>query len=279
METSFGKFLSNDFVISKVVRPSVDFVCTDSFRLSWNKQIYADAYKVYTLTDSPYLKHLLTVKDTFIVLGRSVYPQLVYAVQPVLNNHLSAARSIALNIESQGVKCFYKTFYYNLLGGNILELVLELSGTKYIDSVSFEHVTQNGQTLQTYSEGEVNNSGSFKYPIDDVPEGVSYWRARIKLKNGNIIYTEIISVLTTGKKYILFYPNPASRNSILNYTLQQDLPFDSKLQLFDITGRLIKNYSEMPNSINLQSVAPGVLIYKLFSSDNKLLEVGKVVVL
>lgn len=278
METPFGNFFSNDFVISKVVNPSVDFVCADSFRLSWNKHVYADAYKIYTLTDSPYLKHILTVNDTFIVLRRSVYPQLVYAVQPVLNNNLPAARSIALNIESQGVKCFYKTLYYNLFTGNELELVLELSGINYVDSIFFEQVTSDGQMLQTYS-GTKASSEIFKYRVNGVPEGTSYWRAKIKLKNGTIIYTEIISVLTTGKKYILFYPNPASRNSMLYYTLQQDLPFDSKLQLFDITGRLIKSYSEMPNVINLRNIAPGILIYKLFSSDNKLLEIGKVVVL
>jgi hypothetical protein len=50
------------------------------------------------------------------------------------------------------------------------------------------------------------------------------------------------------------------------------------LQLFDITGRLLKNYEEMPGNINLRGITPGVLIYKLFTSDNQLLETGKLVV-
>jgi len=278
METSFGNFLSKDFIISKVLRPSVDFFCTDSFRLSWNKHVYADAYNIYTLTDSPYLKHILTVSDTFVVMKRSFYPELVYAVEPVLNNGLPAARSVALNIALQGVKCFYNTFYYSLLDKNTFELVLELGAAGYVDSVFFENVTAAGQLLQTYGGAKVNSSSIYKQPVSDAPAGTSYWRAKIKLKSGAVVYTELISVLTTGKKYILFYPNPVSRNGLLNFALQQDLPTDSKLQLFDITGRLLRNYAEIPNSIDLRAFAPGMLIYKLFSSDNQLLEVGKLIV-
>ncbi|WP_170971188.1 S8 family peptidase [Ilyomonas limi] len=278
METSFGNFLSKEFIISQELRPSVDFFCADSFRLSWNKYVYADAYKIYTLTDSPYLKDILTVSDTFVVIKRSLHPELVYAVEPVLSNKLPAARSIALNVAAQGVQCFYKTFYYNLLGGNNLELVLELGAPDYIDSVFFEQVTANGEPLQTYSGTKVNSSSIYKRLISSTPTGTSYWKASIKLKNGAVLYTEIISVLTSGKKYIFFYPNPVLRYGSLKYMLQQDLPSDSKLQLFDITGRLLKNYEEMPNNIDLQTFAPGVFIYKLFSSDNHLLETGKLVV-
>jgi hypothetical protein len=278
METSFGDFLSKDFIISKVLRPSVDFFCTDSFRLSWNKYIYADAYRIYTLVDSPYLKPVLLVSDTFIVMKRSVYPELVYAIEPVLSNNLPGARSIALNIALQGVQCFYKTLYYNLLGQNKLELVLELGAPDYVDSVFYEQVTPGGQLVQTYGGTKVNNNDIYKQLINDVPAGTSYWRVRMTLKSGEILYTEIVSVLTSGKKYILLYPNPVSRNGLLNYSLQQDLPPGSKLQFYDITGRLLKDYGELPNSIDLRRFAPGLLIYKLFSSDNQLLETGKLVV-
>ncbi|MES1217367.1 MAG: S8 family serine peptidase [Bacteroidota bacterium] len=101
METSFGDFFSKSFIISKLTRINVDFVCADSFGLSWNKHIYANGYKIYTLTDSPYLKHIFTVTDTFVVLKRSQYPSLVYAVEPLLSNALPAARSIALDIPSR----------------------------------------------------------------------------------------------------------------------------------------------------------------------------------
>ncbi len=223
METAFGDFFSKRFIISKVIRPTVDFLCTDSFSLSWNKHVYATGYKIYTLADSPYLKQILTVADTFIVLRRSQYPSLIYAVEPILNNSLPAARSIAI-----GIKATSNILYHQL--------------------------------------------------ANDVPIGTSYWRVKIKLKNGAIVYTEIISVLTTGKRYILFYPNPTNRNSPLIYILQQGIPTDSRLQLFDISGRLVKSFSEMPDRINISTLASGMLVYKLYNSNKQLLETGKLII-
>ena len=279
MTTSFGSFLSKYFVISQLTRVSVDFLCADSFRLSWNKHVYATRYKIYTLTDSPYLKLIQTVSDTFIVMKRFAHPQLVYAVEPVLNNNLPAARSIAINIESQGVQCFYKTFYYNLFAKNKLQLVLELSAVNYVKNIQFEQLNKDGKLLKAYENIIPNTANIYKQFVTNVPFGTSYWRAKIKLKSGAVVYTEIISVTTSGKKYIVFYPNPVSRYGFLNYTLQQNLPSDSKLQLFDVMGRLIKSYEEMPDNIDLRTLAPGLLIYKLFTSDNQLLETGKLIVL
>jgi hypothetical protein len=150
METAFGVFLSNEFIISTVIRPTVDFICTDSFRLSWTSHIYANGYRIFALTGSPYLQPILSVSDTFVVLQRSAYPSLVYAVEPILSNGLAAARSVAMNIELQGVNCFYKTLNYNLLDYNQLNMQLELSVAPYADSVFFEGVSATGQLLQTY---------------------------------------------------------------------------------------------------------------------------------
>jgi hypothetical protein len=114
--------------------------------------------------------------------------------------------------------------------------------------------------------------------VHDVPAGTSYWRARIKLKSGALLYTEIISVLTSGQRYILFYPNPANHNSPLTWILQQGLPSDCRLQLFDISGRMLRNYTEIPNSINVAKLAPGMVIYKLYNSSGQLLETGKLII-
>lgn len=278
METSFGNFFSKEFVISKVTRPQLDFFCTDSFRLSWNKHVYANGYKIYTLIDSAYLKPILTVTDSFVVMNRNLYPSMVYAVEPVLGNNLPATRSLAMDIAFQGVKCFYKTFYYTLQDGNLLNLILELSAPSYVDSIYFERVTASGQLLKSYDGKKVVGSNAlYNQLISDPPPGTSHWRARLKMKNGTILYTEIIEVLTSGKKYILFYPNPVNRNGILNYVTQQGVPSGSQLQLFDITGRLLKTCSP-PDRIDISTWAPGMIVYKLLSNDNRLLETGKLMV-
>ena len=278
METPFGDFLSKEFVISKVTRLNVDFLCTDSFRLSWNRHMYAAGYKLFCLTDSPYLKHLLTVTDTFITLNRGTYPSLVYAVEPLLGNNIPATRSLALDIGLQGVKCFYNTLYYTLQDPNQLSLVLELGLPAYVDSIFFEQVTLNGQVIKSYDGKKVTAGiATYTQTENDPPPGTSYWRAKLKLKDGRIIYTENISVQTSGRRYVIFYPNPVSRNGTLNYIMQQGVPPGSRLAFYDAAGRFLKSYFQS-DPINISTLPAGVIMYKLITNDNKVLETGKLVI-
>ncbi len=279
METVFGTFFSRNFIISKVINTKVDFICADSFQLSWNKHVYATAYTIFALTDSAYLKPIATVADTFKLFQKASYPYLVYAVEPVLSNNIPAARSLASNIELQGVYCFYKTFYYNQLDGNNADLVLELSAPGFVDSVFFERVTPQGQLLQTYGGVKVtNNNSQYTQFANNLIRGITYFRGKIKLKNGAIVYTDIISLLTSGRQNIVFYPNPASRRGILKYVLMQGIPADNRIQFFDITGRMIRNFSSLPTTIDISNFPTGMLIYKLFRADNKPLETGKLII-
>jgi hypothetical protein len=228
--------------------------------------------------DSPYLKQIISTVDTFFVLKKNTYPFLIYAVEPALTINLPAARSVAVNIETQGVKCFYKTLNYDLLDTNKLKLILELSTTSNVDSVFFEKVTASGQAVQTYGGIQVANNLIYTFLLDQVAGGVTYIRGKIKLKNGAIVYTDIVPVLTSGKKFIWFYPNPVTRSGIIKYVLQQGVPAYSALELFDVYGRLIKNYSSLPDAINASELPAGVIIYRLLNDQNETLETGKLII-
>ncbi|MFM6925814.1 MAG: S8 family serine peptidase [Ferruginibacter sp.] len=276
METSFGTFFSRNFMLSKVIDTKVDFLCADSFQLSWNKHLYATSYKIFALTDSPYLKHILTVSDTFKLFKRADYPYLVYAVEPVLSNNIPASRSIASNIQLQGVSCFYKTLYYNQLDGNNLDLILQLSAPVFVDSIFFERVTQQGILQQTYGGIKVGiNNPLYSQFVDNLARGITYFRCKIKLKNGEIVYTDIISILTSGKENIVFYPNPVSKAGTLNYVLMQGIPADNRIQFFDITGRLIRNYQSLPTKIDISNFPTGIIIYKMLGANDRALATGK----
>lgn len=279
METRFGNFLSSRFLLSKPTNLQVDFNCTDSFRLSWRKNSYANAYRLFTLTDSPYLKPVKIVTDSFVVLQRSLYPDKIFAVEPTLNNGLQGARSAAINTEQQGVYCFYRTLNYELLDTNKLNLLLELSATDAIDSAIFEKVTASGQILQTYGSARViAGTAVYNQMVTDVLSGVTYVRGKIKLKNGAVVYTDIVPVLTSGRKFIWFYPIPVPRNGELRYVLQQGITSSSRLQFFDVNGRLLRNYSSMPDRIPLTGFPAGLIIYKLLSEEGRRLETGKLLI-
>ncbi len=279
MRTSFGEFSSSDFVLTKLIRPKPDFVCADSFRLSWASHVYAQSYNIYSMTDSSHLKTIKNIRDTFVVIDRKIYPSLVYAVQPVLSNHLPAARSIAMNIELQGVQCFFRTLNYFLEDENHLRMTLELSTDAGVDSIMFERVTANGQLLQSFGALAVVR-GQLQYTLrpDDLITGTSYIRARIRLKNAVFVSTDIIEVLSSGPMNILFYPNPAPRSSRLSYVIKQGISPDCRLQIFDLFGRMIKQHVSLPTSIDLTGLLPGTYVLKVSDRAGKIISLTKQVI-
>lgn len=278
METAFGHFLSKEFVITQTLQPFPDFICDDSLRISWNKHIDADRYKIFALTDGPYLQPVLTTNDSFIVINRLQYPYKVFAVEPVLSTGIPAVRSMAFDIDFQGVDCFYKTLYHELQDENVLKLNVQLSIPAYVDSIFFEQVTKQGQLIKTFPGQKATTSFVYNQVVEEVNKGESCWRARLKMKTGGFVYTAIITISTSGGHHILFYPNPVNRSGTLQYILKQGISFDSYLYLYDITGRLVKQYHPMPATINPVDFNAGLLMYKLVSRSGQLLDSGKLLV-
>ncbi len=150
----------------------------------------------------------------------------------------------------------------------------------YVDSIFFEKLTAFGQFEKGYgSVKAIGNNLIYSQLVNELENGITYFRAKLLLKSGAIVYTDIISVLTSGKQKISFYPNPVSKVTPLSYALQQGVSPNSRLQLFDITGRLLKTYSTLPATINLSNFAAGMILYKLYEEEGKLLEEGKIVVM
>lgn len=278
METPFGQFLSGSFIISQPTRLNLDFNCTDSFRLSWNRHVYAEGYRIYTLTDNPYLEPILTVRDTFAVFQKNSFPSQIYAVEPLLNNGLSGTRSGAMDLNLQGVQCYYRTIYYSLFDNNRIQTTILLSTTATVDSVIFETVSAGGQLLQTFGRSKVTAANLlYTSLLEMAPAGITYIRGKIKLKNGAVLYTEIMPVLTSGTRKIWFYPIPANRKNPIRYVIQQGVPASSSLQLFDANGKLVRSYAELPNQLDVSGLPAGLIIYKLFDGRNTVIETGKII--
>ncbi len=277
METGFGTFLSKEFIIAPITNPQANFVCADSFSFSWNKYPYAGSYNIYSLADSAYLKIIRTVTDTFFLGNSTNNPATVFAVEPVLNNGITAPRSQAFDILQQGVKCFYKTFFYELQNANMASLNIELSAVNYIDKISFEEVTEQGVLLQQLAT-QTAMAGKFLYEqtTAKLKAGISYFRVKIYLKSGAVVYTDILSLLTSGGDIARFYPNPASKKNAVNIVLEQGFPATSMLQFYDISGRLLRTFKYIPASLDLSSFSNGLLIYKIITPENTLLQTGKI---
>jgi hypothetical protein len=279
METSFGTFLSATVVMSKVLAPQIDFLCSDSFRMSWPEHIYANAYAVYALSDSAYLKNIRTVTDTFAVFNKLIYPYDVYAVRPILADPLTAARSIAININLQSVNCFYKALNYTQLDSNSIQLMLELSTTTYIDSIFFERITANGVVLQMYNGSRVV-AGQLQYEntVQDIPVGPQYFRAKIKLTNGAIIFSDMVSIISSGQNSLWIYPNPIATGGTLHYFLRNQQQY-FQLQILNSTGQWLKSWEvAFSGSVTLPYLPAGIYFIRLIDSQGSIVGGTKLII-
>lgn len=278
MQTSAGVYLSPEVLLSPVTHPRVDFLCPDSFQLSWNRHPYATSYKLYAMKGGAYMEDAGTVNDSFVVVKRSNSPFITYAVEPLTTNGLKPVRSKAVNIEIQGTDCFYRTLNYELLSSRLVKLILEAGGTFYIDSIGFEKLNGIGAVISAGASIKVS-TGQLVYTQnwDGLSNGAHLFRARIKLKSGATVYSNVITVLTSGDRYIYFYPNPASGNPLVSYITRPGLPGDSRLLLFDATGRLLRRYDGLPAKIDLSLLPRGIIFYHLADINNKKLESGKII--
>jgi hypothetical protein len=278
-ELPFGTFFTNNFILSKLTKIGVNYVCTDSFQFSWPKHMYATGYRLYAMADSAYLKQLpLLITDTFISLKRSSFPYDTYAVLPLLNNNLPAARSVAIDINKQGVNCFYNTFTGNS-NGNSIDLTLDLSVTNSIDSLIFEKLNNDGTVLRRIQKAIANQGQSSYLAIDNrLQTGSNKYRVKIYFKNSTFIYTEIISIISAGENNILLYPNPAKRYEPIQYLLKNTTD-QYQLEIINMQGSRIAKYKiGISGSFTIPKASVGMYIYKLVDKDNKQIETGKLII-
>ncbi len=279
MDCSFGSFFTGDFIISPVTSIEVDFVCPDSTGITWKKHRYASAYRVFALADdTAYMRPLLVTTDTSVSLLHSLYNYGTYAVQPVLSNGLPAVRSPATDTRKQGINCFYTAFQALNNAGKI-DLLLELSTTKTVDSVVFEKLGSGNTVIRIQSRQQVI-AGQLSYAaIDaDPAPGPNTYRVRIIYKNSRSSYTETVTVLTTGSRYMLIYPNPVQSGGALSYQLK-DISADWQLQLMDTQGRIVLSQAlTIAGTLKTYGMQAGLYFYRLTDKKTSISETGKIII-
>jgi hypothetical protein len=278
MQTPFGTFVSERFVLAKVSKLKVDFLCTDSFRVSWQRNRLASQYQLFSLrSDTAFIKPTLVTNDTFVVLRRSLHAENIYAVQPILSGGPQAARSIAVNILNQGVNCYYNTLLASLVGDDVL-LSLELNYTVGVDSIRFEKVNGSGIPLYTIATQNAISGQKIYTTVAAMPaSGINYYRAAIWI-GGRVVYTEIVSVQATGNQQIIVYPNPVLRGRDINF-IMRDAAGQGVLQISDMAGRIIRKQTViLAGTIATHGLPAGVYLYQLFAEDNSRLATGKILV-
>jgi hypothetical protein len=252
-------FISEPFIISQEPGIEVKYVCDQSVMVAWDKNSDAGSYNIYTMGEQ-YLELVKSVIDTVAILDRAELPSNYFAVEPVIEGN-AGYRSAAYDITTQGVNCYYKTFSAIAENGNAI-LTLTLSTTFNVDHIIWQKEILN--EFQAIGETTVTGASEvITFEDEELPAGVTVYRAVIFLKSDERIETNETIVYYADAVSFFLFPNPVERMS-------QDLVVLTDgsglgIYFYDRTGRLVKR-QKILNSLFHFSVAdldPGLYLYRI----------------
>ncbi len=258
-------FPSESFTISKRFNIFVGFNCTDSFLFYWNKQRGITNYRVYRLGEK-YMEPLITTTDTSVVLGKITNPSLYYSVAPVLGTQ-TGVRSYGFNYTTQGVECYFSSFFA-LLNGNTVTLELQLGAVYKVKSIVWEKYLPGGgfRILHTTIP---TSALSYSFIDSFLQTGPNTYQLRIELLDGRIIPSQPETIYYFGNSNYIVYPNLAKLPElvkILNKEFQV-----SRLEIFNTAGAKIyeKKFSDFLSYIPTERLSKGIYFLRLTGEDNK----------
>jgi hypothetical protein len=226
-------FYSDTFLITTLLKPGTGYICGDSILIYWNKLKNIGRYQLYQLR-TKYMEPLFIVNDTTAVILKAQLSDKYLAVAPVLNNGMIAQKSYGFNYATQGAGCYIDAFYADR-NNDSAKLTLSLGTLINLAAISFEKLSVSGYA--TINNPVINSRMEYIYNYGPLAQGINYFRAKITLTNGQIIYSNAEAVYyAAGGKYVLL-PIPVNRNS--DITLITALPEGEIITLFDVLGRSV----------------------------------------
>jgi hypothetical protein len=261
------------FLITTLLQPKTGFVCGDSILIYWNKINSIHNYQVYRLGEK-YMEPFKTVSDTFTVIGKNDLDNPFLAVAPVLDDETTATKSYAFDYTLQAAGCFINSFYANLHGDNA-QLVLDLGTLHDVAGIAFEKL--NGSNYETVSSSQVPQ---FENTFDFTPlkTGISLFRAKVILKNGTFVYSQIEPVTYVEAGKYLLLPVPVQQNAAIN--LYTSIPDNEIIIITDAAGRIVlkKEIQFIHEYIQTSGLQAGLYFYQITKKGVRVSS-GKLVVL
>lgn len=268
-------YYSDTFLVSSLVKPTTGLICGDSVFIYWNKIKNIQSYQVYQLGPK-YMEPLMVTSDTFAFINKNTLNDKFLAVAPLPANGLAGQKSYAFNYNSQGAGCYINSFYVDKNGAEAV-LNLLLGTVINVENISFEINTGNGYT-QIDNSIAVNSQLQFSKSYRPLKPGITYFRAKLILKNGQVIYTNPEAVFyTTPGKYVLL-PMPVARGN--DITILADLPDGEMISVIDELGRILltQTIQSSRQLVKTSRLPRGYYFYRI-TKNGSVLQTGKLLIL
>ena len=270
MVVGSNNYVTDTFVISKLIGTQVGFNCVDSFLFYWNKPKGVNSFRIYQ-RGSKFLEPVKVTTDTFYLAAKNSATQ--YTIAPIVNNR-EGYKAYSFDYTTQGVGCYFRAFLAQLEVDHA-RLTLQLGSVYRISRIMIQKLSGNTfSTIQT-----INNPTALQFDLTDasLQQGVNTYRVALQLQDGRIIYstTEVVYYLATTS-YLIF-PNPATINS--GFRIMQQQPETIRVLLHDVTGRLVKDetHQDLVVAISTFGLKGGLYFVTIIREDKKMFR-GKVVI-
>jgi len=265
MAVNANNYITDTFVISKLIGTRVGFNCPDSFLFSWSRPKGVNSFRVYKL-GSKFLEPVTVTNDTFYIAAKTDSKH--YTVAPVIKGR-EGMKAYTFDYTAQGVSCYFKSFLA-VLNGSSADLSIELGSLYNVKKITLQKLNRNAfidvplALLSSYTDVALS-------------QGVNAYRVVLQLADGRTIYSTTETVFFLNNTDYLIYPNPVHAGS--TFRIQQKEPDEIRVLVHDVTGRLVLDgvYSDVMNRVNVAGLPKGLYVVTVVKEGVKVFR-GKLVI-
>jgi hypothetical protein len=241
--------------------------------LYWNRQPI-DGYELYELKGES-LESFTIVKDTSLLLHRKDHPGLYYAIAPLLKGK-PGWRSAILNYKAQGVDCYFKSFFLQTQNTTTASFVSSLGSTFGVRVINFQKLKVDGfEVVQHINDPTVT---SFVFSDDQLIRGVNQYRLQLVLMNGQILYSDVISLYHFPDHDVIIYPNPVKKNQPVQIITSK--AGRKTVQVLNSNGVLIQelHLKELKQQIQTLQLSNGLYFIRIIDGEDHSVYTQKLIV-
>ena len=132
--------------------------------------------------------------------------------------------------------------------------------------------------FETIYSAVPNNQLEYTYEYHPLAKGITYFRAKIVLIDGQVIYSPLQAVFYVEPGKYLVLPVPVKRNNDIN--IYTTIPDGEIISISDVPGRIIlqKEIVFTHEIVNTSSLQPGTYFYRISKKGVKVYS-GKFIIL
>lgn len=261
MKIGTEEFITDEFLISSLLKVKTAFVCADSIGLTWNAKKNATGYELYTMGDR-YLEKIAATNDTLIVVQKPSGQ--FFSASPVFNG-ISGLKSETIDYTQQGTFCYLNLFSAGRFNALQVRVQLQLSSWYQVDHVNIYRTTNGIKSL--FKNIIPGNALTLDFYDTELTPGTMTYQAETTLRNGVKIFSDIIEVPIEEKGKAILYPNPVTTNSDLTILSEGG---GLQFRILDLYGRVLfeKELDLVMDAIDVINLPAGMYVYHLLSQGN-----------